>query len=168
MKSTTTAIALGLASLCLTLSGPAFAQDVRALAAGGAPAAATLDDLKGLLGDWAGPGASAGFSAPAVGQIVGHLALYTDKGPRVEEIWVFRPDGSSVTLHQKHYDPALVEREAWDKWGERRLVAVDPGHVFLENLTWVTRGDALDLYVRIPGQNGAPPTMLSYSLKRVK
>ena len=167
MKSAAIAF-IGLAGVGLGLAGGAQAQDVRSLGPGAAPASATLEDLRGLFGDWAGKDAAAGFSAPAVGEVVGHLLLYTDKGPRVQEMWVFRPEGNSIVLRQKHYDPALADREEKDKWGERKLVAIDPGHVFLENLTWVTRGDSLDLYVRIAGQNGAPPTFLTYNLKRVK
>ena len=162
------AAVIGLAGLCLAVAGQALAQDTRTIAPGGAAAPATLNDFRGLLGDWTGKDAAAGFSAPAVGEIVGHLLLYTDKGPRVQEMWIFRPDGNSVTLHQKHYDPALIDREDKDKWGERKLVAIDPGHVYLENLTWVTKGDDLDLFVRLPGQNGSPPTLLTYHLARAK
>lgn len=161
-------VAIGLASLALAFAGSALAQDIRSLAPGAAPGAGTLADLKGLVGNWAGKDAAAGFSAPAGGEIVGHLLLLGDTGPRVQEMWIFRPDGNSVTVHQKHYDPALHDREDKDKWGERKLVAVDAGHVFLENLTWETKGDTLDLHVRLPGANGAAPTMLNYAMKRVK
>ncbi|HTK34003.1 MAG TPA: DUF6265 family protein [Caulobacteraceae bacterium] len=156
----------GLAALALGFA--AQAQDIRVLAPGAAPGAATLADLKGLTGEWAGAGASAGFSAPAAGEIVGHLLIYTDQGPRVQEIWIFRPEGNSILVRQKHYDAALTDREDKDKWAERKLVAVDPGHIFLENVTWVTNGDVLELHVRIPGQNGAAPTLLNYPMRRVK
>lgn len=156
------------AALVLASAGIAAAQEVRSLEAGAAPAAATLADMKGLLGDWAGKGAAAGFSAPAAGEIVGHLLLYTDAGPRVQELWILRPEGGSVLVRQKHTTPDLKDREDKDAWGQRRLVAHDAEHLYFENLTWVTHGDSLDLLVRIPGQNGAPPTMLSYNLKRTR
>jgi hypothetical protein len=157
------------AALALAAAGGAHAQDIRApLASGAAPAPATLGDFKGLVGDWVAKDGSAGFSAPAVGEIVGHLLLYTDKGPRVQEMWVIRPDGASVLVRQKHFAPDLTQREDKDAWSERRLVAVDPGHIYLENLTFTTKGDSLDLQVRIPGQNGAAPTLLTYSFKRAK
>ncbi|HTK34002.1 MAG TPA: DUF6265 family protein [Caulobacteraceae bacterium] len=160
--------AAGIAVLSLGFAGLAQAQDIRALAPGATPAAATLDDLKGLTGEWAGAGASVGFSAPAAGEVVGHFMTYNDTGPRAHALWIFRPEGASVLLRQKHYDPALIDREAKDKWAERRLVAIDPGHIFLEDLTWVTKGDVLDLYIRTPGQNGGPPTVFSYALHRVR
>jgi hypothetical protein len=152
----------------LTVSGAARAQDIRTLADGAAPAAATLADLKPLAGDWAGPGGSAGFSAPVAGEVVGHLVLYNDAGPRVQEIWILRPDGASVLARQKHYGADLSAREDKDQWGERRLVARDAKHLYFNNLTFTTGRDKLGLQVRIPGQNGAAPTMLNYTFARVK
>jgi Domain of unknown function (DUF6265) len=144
-------------------------MDIRALAPEATPATATLNDFKGLVGQWAGPAGVAGFSAPSGGQMVGHLLLLNaDKTPRVEEIWILRPEGASVLVRQKHYTPDLKDREDKDQWAERRLVAIDPGHVYLNNLTWVTKGSSLDLMVQIPGQNGAAPTRLSFSFERAK
>jgi hypothetical protein len=156
------------AALVLGLAGGAAAQEVRALAPGAAPAAATLADMKGLEGDWIAANGAAGFSAPVAGEIVGHLLLATDTGPRVQELWILRPDAGSVLVRQKHYSPDLKDREDKDAWGSRKLVAHDPGHLYFENLTFVTKGDSMDLLVRIAGQNGAAPTMLTYNFKRVK
>ncbi len=150
------------------LAGPACAQDIRTLAPGAAPAPATLADMKNLLGDWAGPMAAAGFSMTPDGQIVGHLEVSNGATPRVEEIWIFRPEGGSVLVRQKHFGPDLVPREDKDTWSQRRLVAFDPGHIYLENLTWVTQGDTLTLSVRLPGPNGGPPVVSTNVLKRVK
>lgn len=156
------------AALMLIAAGPAMAQDVRALAADAAPAAATLDDMKGIFGDWIAKDAAAAFSAPVGGQVIGHLLLMNGTTPRVEELWLLRPEGNSVLVRQKHYTPDLKDREAKDVWGERKLVARDAGHLYFENLTFVTKGNTMDLLVRIAGQNGAPPTMLSYSFTRAK
>ncbi len=143
--------------------------DIKTLAPAATPAPATLKDFKGLLGDWVGPQGAAGFSAPTGGQIVGHLSLLTpDQKPIVAEIWIFRPEGNSVLVRQKHYNPELKDREEKDTWGERRLAAIDAGHIYLNNLTWVTGGKTLDLYVLIPGQNGAPPNRLVFNFKRVR
>ena len=152
----------------LALAGQAGAQEVKSLAPGAAPAPATLADFKGLVGNWAGKDGSAGFSAPMSGEIVGHLLLLMDGAPRVQEMWVLRPDGPSVLIRQKHFAPDLSGREDKDQWAQRKLVGVDPGHIYLENLTWVTKGDTLDLYVRIGGQNGAAPSLLSYEFHREK
>jgi hypothetical protein len=152
----------------LALAGAASAQDIRTLAPGASPAAAALQDMHGIVGDWVAKDAAAGFSAPAAGEIVGHLLLYTDAGPRVQEMWIIRPEGESVLVRQKHYAPDLSDREAKDVWGERRLVARDADHLYFENLTFVRKGDGLDLLVRIPGQNGAAPTLLTYNFQRVR
>ena len=79
------------------------------------------------------------------------------------EIWIFRPDGSTVTLSQKHFGPDLAAREDKEVWAHRKLLGVDPQHIYLENLTWVTQGDALTLLVRL--NNG---TISSTPMKRVK
>ena len=156
------------AALTLIVAGPALAQDVRALAPDAAPAAATLDDMKGLFGSWIAKDAAAGFSAPVGGQVIGHLLLMNGATPRVEELWLLHPEGNSVLVRQKHYTPDLKDREAKDVWGERKLVARDAGHLYFENLTFVTKGDSMDLIVRIAGQNGAAPTYLTYNFTRAK
>ena len=52
-------------------------------------------------------------------------------------------------------------------WSHRKLVAVDPGHIYLENLTWITDGDTLTLALFPPG--AAPGAPISrYVMKRVK
>jgi hypothetical protein len=121
-----------------------------------------------LLGNWAGPTAAAGFTATPDNQIVGHLELSSGTAPRLEEMWIFRPDGGSVLLSQKHFGADLSEHEDKDTWSHRKLVAIDPGHIYLENLTWVTKGDTLTLLVRsVPRGGGAPVTMKA-ELHRVK
>jgi len=161
------ALVAALGSMALVASGAEV--DIRTLAPTATPAAATLKDFQGLLGDWAGPMGAAGFSAPADKQIVGHLLLLNaDQTARVEEIWIFRPEGNSVLVRQKHYNPDLKDREEKDMWGERRLAGIDAGHIYLNNLTWVTGGNTLDLYVLIPGQNGAAPQRIVFNFKRVK
>lgn len=142
---------------------------VRTLASGVAAAPAALADFKGLIGDWVGPLGAAGFSAPLGGQIVGHLVLLNDdKTPRIEELWVIRQQGAQVVVRQKHYTPDLMDREGTNQWAERRVVAIDPGHIYLENLTWVTGGDTLRLLVQAPARNGAPAMRLAFSFSRVR
>jgi hypothetical protein len=159
---------IAVAALTLIGAGSALAQDVRSLAEGATPAAATLEDMKGLFGSWIAKDAAAGFSAPVGGQVIGHLLLLNGSTPRVEELWLLRPEAGSVLVRQKHYTPDLKDREAKDVWGERKLVARDAGHLYFENLTFVTKGKTLDLLVRIAGQNGAAPTLLTYSFTRAK
>ena len=61
----------------------------------------------------------------------------------------------------------MEPREEKDVWAHRKLVAVDPGHIYLENLTWITDGDTLGLSLYPPGSPaGAPITR--YVMKRVK
>ncbi|HTI67963.1 MAG TPA: DUF6265 family protein [Caulobacteraceae bacterium] len=157
-----------LAGLVLACTGAAAAQDIRSLAQGATPAPSTLADLKGMLGDWTAKDGAAGFSAPAGGEVVGHLLLLNGTAVRVQELWLMRAEGGSVLLRQKHYTPELKDREDKDVWGERKLIAHDAGHLYFENLTFVTKGDAMDMLVRIPGANGAAPTMLTFNFTRVK
>jgi hypothetical protein len=164
--------AAALAAACLAMAGGAQAQapDTKTIAADQPGAPATLNDLKGLFGEWAGPTGAASFSSPMAGQVTGYLLLARPDGAMlVHEYWVLRPDGASVTLYQKHYTPDMKDREAFNTFGVRRLAApIDAGHIYLDNLTWFTKGDTLDLAVTIPGQNGAPPRYLAFSFKRVK
>jgi hypothetical protein len=162
-----------LAAATLVLGSAAWAQtapaEVRSLAAGAAPAPARLDDLKPMIGDWQGDGASAAFSPPANGQVIGHLALYAAAGPQVNELWILRPQGDSVLLRQKHYLADLAAREDKEQWGERKLAAVDAGGVYFNNLSFIRRSaDRLDLVLRMGGANGAAPTVLTYALHRVR
>ncbi len=145
----------------------AMAQEVRTLAPGAEPAKATLADLKNISGNYAGPTAVAAFTMTTDGQIVGHLEIGDGKAPRVEELWIFRPDGGSILVSQKHFGPALEPREDKDVWSHRKLIAVDPGHIYLEELTWVTDGDTLGLILHRPGDPAGAP-LVRYSLKRVK
>ncbi|HUO21633.1 MAG TPA: DUF6265 family protein [Caulobacteraceae bacterium] len=154
----------------LLLAGSARAQDVRPALSppGAAPASASLADLKGLIGAWQGTTGSAGFSLTADGLIVGHLELGDGTKPRVEEIWIIRPVGHSVEVNVKHFDASLVAREDKETWSHRKLVAIDAGGIYLENLTWLTQGDTLTLMVRLMGQNGAPPFISTVVMQRVK
>ena len=117
------------------------------------------------------PASGAGFSAPVAGEIVGHLVLSDGKTPpaaRLEEIWVFRQEGDSVVMHQKIFGADLKGRQEKDDWEERKVVAVEPGHIYLDNFTISTAGDTAQFVVRTGGQNGAAPGYFTVDLKRVK
>ncbi|HTK36514.1 MAG TPA: DUF6265 family protein [Caulobacteraceae bacterium] len=176
--------AMAAAAWALAGVGLAQAQAVRSLEAGAAPAPATLDDFKGLVGNWEGPFAVAAFSPARNGQIVGHLFISNGPTPRMQEIWIVRPEGASVLTRQKHFTPDLKDREGQDQWTERRVVAIDPGHIYLENVTWVITPDSLTFMTRPAGQAGdapappaatasadelpAGPASLNLTMKRVK
>ena len=151
----------------LTLAGGARAQEVRTLAAGAEPAKASLAELKNISGNWAGPQSVAAFTLSPNGEIVGHLEIGDGAKPRVEELWIFRPDSGSILVSQKHFGPALEPREDKDVWAHRKLVAVDPGHIYLESLTWITDGDTLTLALRPPG-SAPDAAIVRYAMKRVK
>lgn len=151
----------------LLMSAAACAQEIKTLAADARAASATLEQFTGLIGDWVGPLGVASFSAPRGDKMVGHLSLFNeDQSPRVDELWIIRPEGDSVLLRQKHYTPALKDREQHDEWAERRLVGIDTGHIYLHNLTLVTAGDSLQVLVQIPAREGAPATRLVFAFKR--
>lgn len=155
--------------VALTLAaGAAKAQEVRDLSGGASPAPATLADLKGLLGNWYGPTGAAGFTMTSDNQIIGHLELGDGKAAHVEELWIFRPDGGSVLLSQKHFGADLSEHEGNGVWSHRKLVAVDPGHIYLEDLTWITHGDALTLLVRSTPRGGGAPKTATVDMHRVQ
>jgi hypothetical protein len=67
--------------------------------------------MKGIVGNWVAKDGAAAFSAPAAGEIVGHLFLYSAAGPRIQELWILRPQAGSVLVRQKHYTPDLKGRE---------------------------------------------------------
>ena len=132
--------------------GAAHAQDTRTLAAGAAPAQAGIEALKGMIGNWTTATGAAGWSSPVAGEIVGHVVLTDDKGaPRVQELWIFKSEGGSLVLRQKLFDgPALAEREDKDKFEVRRLVAIEGGKLYFENMTLAPKGDAIELWVNRP------------------
>ena len=157
------------ALVALTLAaGSAKAQEVRDLSGGATPAPATLADFKGLLGNWYGPTGAAGFTLTSDNQIVGHLELGDGKAAHVEELWIFRPDGASVLLSQKHFGADFSEHEGNGVWSHRKLVAIDPGHIYLEDLTWITHGDTLTLLVRSTPRGGGAPRTATVDMQRVK
>jgi hypothetical protein len=171
-----TALALGFgAAQAQTVPGLApvagHAQDIRSLAPGAPAAPATLDAFKGLIGNWKGPSAAVSFSEPMNGQIVGHVVINDGAQPRVEELWIIRPEGNSVLVRQKHFSPDLKGREDRDEWAQRRLIAFDAGHIYLENLTWFTQGDTLRVMTKPPAaQLAATPTAagLDLTMQRVR
>jgi hypothetical protein len=170
-----------IATLMVNGLGVAQAQEVRSLAPGTQPAAATLDDFKGLIGNWEGPFVEAAFSPAKNGQIVGHVFISNGPTPRMQELWIVRAEGASVITRQKHFTPDLKDREDKDQWTERRVVAVDAHHIYLENVTWIINGDSLVFMTR--PANGGPavsagatgtgelpqgPVALNLTMKRVK
>ena len=153
-------------ALTLAASGPVRAQVIRTLAAGAAPAAAPIGVLSGIIGRWVAPEGESDFSAPIGGQIVGHVALTDDKGaPRVEELWIFRPEGGTLKLRQKIFEGDLTERLEKDKFLERRLIAVEGGRIYFENMTITPKGDTLETVV-----HRAPPLndIVRLTYKRAK
>jgi Domain of unknown function (DUF6265) len=169
MKALKLGVCVWMAATAFALTAAAAEPDIRALAPGATPGAATLNDLKGLVGQWAGPQGAASFSAPIDGQIVGYLVLLSpEKKTLITELWIFRAERGSVLVRQKHITPDLKQIEDKEQWAERALVAVDSGHVYLNNLTWITKGSSLGFEVQIPMPNGAPPRLLSASFARVK
>ena len=158
-------LALGLVGAAANAAQP----EIKSLPNPDAAAPAALADFKGLVGNWIGPHGAAGFSAALDGQMVGHLLLLADNNSsRIEELWIIRQDGPHVVVRQKHYAPDLKAREEKDQWAERGVVGVDRDDIYLNNLTWVTGHNALQLLVRIPGTNGAPAQQLAYSFARAK
>jgi hypothetical protein len=159
--------AAALAAFAL-FAGSAQAQEVRELAPGASPAPATLADFQGLIGNWYGPTGVAGFTMTSDNQIVGHLELGDGKAAHVEELWIFRPDGDSVLLSQKHFGADLSPHEDYGVWSHRKLVAIDPGHIYLEDLTWIPHGDSLTLLVRSTPRGGGAPHTATVEMQRVK
>jgi hypothetical protein len=142
---------------------------VRTLAKSQVAAPAKLADFQSLVGQWVGPKAQVAFSAPMNGQIVGYLAIWNDdRSPSIEELWVLRQEGEHVTVQQKHFGPNLKAYEEKDQWGQRGVVAIEQDHIYLDNVTWITHGNDLQLLVRIPGADGKAAPPFSVSFKRAK
>ena len=69
----------------------------------------------------------------------------------MQELWIFKSEGGSLVLRQKLFDgPALAEREDKDKFEVRRLVAIEGGKLYFENMTLAPKGDAIELWVNRP------------------
>ena len=147
----------------LAMAGASQAQETRIMPAGAQPAPAGIDALKGIVGNWTTASGAAAYSAPVGGEIVGHLVLTDDKGaPRVQELWILKPENGSLTLRQKIIDGPLSEREPMNVFDVRRLVAIEGGKLYFENMTFEPKGDTLTITVN------RPIGLLKIDLKRVK
>ena len=129
------------------------------MAPGAAPPAARLEDLAWLQGEWEGPGlkgpATEVYSAPAGGQIAGHLRQLRDGRVWFFEILAIAQVGRTLEYRLKHFNEDLT---GWEEKGTVvtfKLVAVERGAWYFDGLTIRRDGpDGMVSAVRVGNKDG--------------
>ncbi|WP_084397448.1 DUF6265 family protein [Henriciella aquimarina] len=156
--------ALAMTALSVTMvahADEAAPVEIKSLAPGTAPAAATIEDLAWLEGRWTGGGLGGVseeiMSAPSGGQIMGMFRQSKADGTlQFYEFYHFAEEDGSVILRIKHFHPDLT---GWEEKDEREafpLVALGETAAYFDGLTFalVAPGE-LRAAVRISDQGRA-------------
>lgn len=164
---------LGVAAFAAASAFGAAAADptveVRALAAGTAPAAARIEDLAWIEGRWEGEGfggvAEEVILPAAAGQMPGIFRLRKPDGSlNFYEFYAFVQTGESLTLRIKHFTPDFVGWEEKEKTVDMKLAATESCAVYFDGVTFKRFGrDRLVAAVNVGGQGVVP-----LSFRRVK
>jgi hypothetical protein len=162
------------AALSLLAAAPAFAQETRSLPSGAVSPPATIDGVAWLAGTWRGTGiggapVTESYTAPAAGQMSGHFEQLDLKGGvRFYEILQIAPLGGSLVYRLKHFGSDLTGWEEKNEREEFRLVAVEPGAIHFDGLSFYRRGaDAMRVVVRVHNKDGTHREM-AFDYRRAK
>lgn len=159
-------------ALWLCVAAPSDAQETRALPPGTAPAAARLEDLAWLQGQWEGPGltglATEVYSGPAGGQIAGHFRQLRDGRVWFFEIMAIAQVGPTLEYRLKHFNEDLTGWEEKAAVVKFPLVAVEKDAWYFDGLTIRRDGtDGMIGAVRIASKDG-PPREAVFKYRRVR
>ena len=88
---------------------------------------------------------------------MGMFRLVTEDGPSFYELFVLQEELGSLVLRLKHFDGGSFH--GWEEKTESvdfRLVAVEPGRLYLEGLTFVQEEDGgLTVYLAMKTKDGS-------------
>jgi hypothetical protein len=123
--------------------------------------AATVDDLLWIVGHWRGEGLGGLneeiWSPPLGGTLMGVYRLVRDGSIVLYEILTVGPEGGSLLLTLRHFDPDLV---AWEeRTGPLRLplLRLEEDGAWFEGLTFRRDGpDGLTVFVAMAAGEGPP------------
>jgi len=155
------------------LAEPLQAQAVRTLAPSATPAAAKVEDLAWLAGEWTGEGFDSvlheNYSTPVGGQIAGHFYAAKNGKPSFYEFELITQVGNTVEFWVKHYNSDMVGWEEKDKFVRFRLVAVDKDAWYFDGLTIRRTGpDSSDHIVRVKSRTTGEERDAVLHYQRVK
>ena len=155
-----------LAGAALMFANAAFAAepvaDLRSIAADMPAAPAKIDAIRAIAGSWASKDGMLGFSPLTAGELVGHLQVLVNGAPGLHELWVVKAKGDSLVLLQTFFNADLAPMNE-SKWTERRLIAIEGGRFYFDNMTLTPKADTLDIAVRV-----APTRVINFNFTRVK
>ena len=145
----------------LLFAAPVTAQETRTAPADHAAAAATLDDMNWLVGQWVGTGINDNPAMeswlPATGNVmVGTFVQAGDDGNVMfSEILYLTENEGSVELRLKHFTGDLISWEEREEMLTFRLVAMEECAAYFRGLTLRCDGeDGLLAAVRMSGGDG--------------
>ena len=144
----------------LLFAAAAPAQNIRSLAPGAKPAAASIADIAWMAGHWEGEGLGGRsietISPPIAGQMAGHFQQVKDGRISFYEIYHFVERDRSLLLRIKHFNPDLTGWEDKAATVDFPLVAIDKDGAYFDGLTMRrTAPDRMETLVRIRRKDGS-------------
>jgi hypothetical protein len=150
---------LAVAIAMLALASSTFAQSKQTentLKLDGPPGKGTLADAAFLVGHWSGPGLGGTceevWVPPLAGssEMMGMFRFVRDGKTQFTEHFVLVPDGESLTLRLRHFDPAFNGWEEKDRPVAFKLIRVEKDALYFGGLTFRKTADGgLDAFVAI-------------------
>ncbi|MBQ95773.1 MAG: hypothetical protein CL510_08110 [Actinobacteria bacterium] len=135
------------ASAAALVSFPALSQETRTVPKDHVPPPATLDDVKWLVGQWAGEGiggqpAYESWLPPTGGTMVGTFVQQADADTiRFTEHLYLMEEAGTLVLRLKHFNADLTGWEEKDDMLTFRLIAMEPCAAYFRSLTLRCEGE---------------------------
>jgi hypothetical protein len=156
-------VRVAVALFLLTIAGPVFAQERQTAntlkaAADFAGPAATLADMKWLIGHWKGTGLGGVseeiWSEPAGGVMMGMYRLILNGKPSFYEFIHLAEENGSLVMKLKHFNPDLTGWEDKETFITFRLLKVGLNEVYFGGLTFRRSVDRLQIFLAIRDKEG--------------
>jgi hypothetical protein len=126
--------------------------------AGSAGPAATLDQMKWLVGHWKGTGlggvSEEMWSEPAGGVMMGMYRLVVGGKPSFYEFLHLAEENGSLVMKLKHFDADLTAWEEKERFVTFRLVKIGANEAYFSGLTMRRSVDRLQIFLAIRDKDG--------------
>jgi hypothetical protein len=156
-------VGLALALFLLTLACPVVAQELQTANTLKAPAdfagpAATLADMKWLIGHWKGTGLGGVseeiWAEPAGGVMMGMYRLVVNGKPSFYEFIHLAEENGSLVMKLKHFNSDLTGWEEKDRFVTFRLLKLGTNEVYFGGLTFRRSADRLQIFLALRDKDG--------------
>jgi hypothetical protein len=126
--------------------------------AGAAGPAATLEQMKWLVGHWRGTGlggvSEEMWSEPAGGVMMGMYRLVINGKPSFYEFIHLAEDNGSLVMKLKHFNADLTAWEEKDRFVTFRLVKLGVNEAHFDGLTFRRSADRLQIFLALRDKDG--------------